>query len=183
MNQAQTRLAAQAADLFPETLLVQRAGSRIYTTSLKVAEYSGKRHTEVLRAIDAKMSMLSASFRERNFASAKYLDKQKKPRLMYEMSEEGFVMAMMGFTGAQAVRWQEVFIEAFMAQRAELAAVQARYLAALDAIRPCLRPVVEGTQAGQSRAAIARPLGKSAAAITYHRRSARRLGLLWGRRS
>ncbi|WP_238945326.1 Rha family transcriptional regulator [Allofranklinella schreckenbergeri] len=165
-------------DLFPETLLVSRQGQRIYTTSLKVAEYSGKRHTEVLRAMDTKMSLFSAGFRERNFASAKYLDKQKKPRLMYEMSEEGFAMTMMGFTGPKAVRWQEAFIEAFMAQRAALNAVQARYAAALDMVRPCLRPVVQDAAAGLPRRHTAQALGKSPAAITYHRRRARALGLM-----
>ncbi len=31
-------------DLFPETLLVNRRGERIYTDSKKVAEYTKKRH-------------------------------------------------------------------------------------------------------------------------------------------
>lgn len=36
----------------PETLLVSREGDRVFTTSLKVAEYFHKRHTHVLRAIE-----------------------------------------------------------------------------------------------------------------------------------
>lgn len=169
-------------DLFPETLLVSRQGERIYTTSLKVAEYSGKRHREVLRAIENKLKALSKGFRERNFAltirpvpGPKGAVRQEK---MYEMSEEGFAMTMMGFTGPKAVRWQEAFIEAFMAQRAALTAMQARYAAALDMVRPCLRPVVQDAAAGLPRRHTAQALGKSPAAITYHRRRARALGLM-----
>lgn len=165
-------------DLFPETLLVSRRGERIYTTSLKVAEFSSKRHTEVMRAIENKLKVLPASFRERNFALASYLDKQGKPRPMYEMTEEGFALTMMGFTGKDAVLWQVDFIEAFMVQRAALAQMTARYAHALDVVRPNLRPVVEGTQDGLTRAAIAAPLGKSCASVSYHRHVARRLGLL-----
>lgn len=165
-------------DLFPETLLVSRQGDRIYTTSLKVAEFSKKRHTEVLRAIETKLMVLPEKFSQRNFASAIYLDRQKKPRLMYEMSEEGFALTMMGFTGKEALQWQVDFIDAFMAQRAALAQLTARFAHALDQIRPCLRPVTEATEQGLSRIAIGGPLGKSPASITYHRRSARRLGLL-----
>ncbi|MDR2155923.1 MAG: Rha family transcriptional regulator [Burkholderiaceae bacterium] len=169
-------------DLFPETLLVQRQGEHIYTTSLKVAEFSKKRHTEVLRAIETKLEVLPEDFRQRNFASANYLDRQKKPRQMYEMTEEGFALTMMGFTGPKAVQWQVDFIEAFMAQRAALMQITARYAHALDMVRPSLRPVVEGTERGLRRTAIAGPLGKSANAITYHRRQARHLGLLaWPR--
>ena len=39
-------------DLFPETLLVQRNGERIYTTSLKVAEHFHKAHRNVVRSIE-----------------------------------------------------------------------------------------------------------------------------------
>ncbi|MGB4227736.1 MAG: Rha family transcriptional regulator [Candidatus Dechloromonas phosphoritropha] len=165
-------------DLFPETLLVSRQGERIYTTSLQVAEFSRKRHTEVLRAIETKLMVLPEGFRQRNFASATYLDRQKKPRLMYEMSEEGFAMTMMGFTGQESIRWQVDFIEAFMAQRAALAQLTARYAHVVDVIRPNLRPTVEGTEAGLNRAAISERLGKSTCAVTYHRNQARRLGLL-----
>lgn len=168
-------------DLFPETLLVSRRGERIYTTSLKVTEFSNKRHTEVLRAIENKVKLLPVDFSRRNFALAEYLDAQKKPRRMYEMTEEGFALTMMGFTGKEAVQWQVMFIEAFMSQRAELQAATARYARALDLVRPTLRPVVEGTDQGLGRAAIAGPLGKSCSAVTYHRSAARRLGLLAGK--
>ena len=84
---------------------------------------------------------------------------------------------MMGFTGKEAVQWQVEFIEAFVAMRAQLQAREARFAHALDQVRTFLRPVVEGTEQGLDRSTIAEPLGKSANAITYHRRQARRFGL------
>ena len=165
-------------DLFPETLLVARAGDHIYTTSLKVAECSKKRHKDVLRAIEGKLKVLPISFNGRNFALVEYVDAKGEKRPMYEMTEEGFALTMMGFTGKDAVQWQVAFIEEFMAQRAALMQRTTRFAAALDQVRPSLRPVVEGTQGGLKRAAIAAPLGKSCAAVTYHRGQARRLGLL-----
>lgn len=178
-----TQQGVHAPDLFPETLLVQRAGSRIYTTSLKVAEHFHKQHKNVLRDIDTLRAKLAEiGDRELKFEltirqvpGPKGAMRQEK---IYEMTEEGFALLAMSFTGAQALRWKLDFLNAFRQMQAELAAAQARYVAALDAVRPCLRPVVEGTQAGLGRAAIAQPLGKSAAAITYHRRRARLLGLL-----
>ena len=165
-------------DLFPETLLVIQRNGRAIVTSLTVAEHSGKRHTDVLRAIENKSKALSEGFRRRNFASAEYLDGQKKPRLMYEMTEEGFAMTMMGFTGKEATQWQEEFIEAFVAMRTQLYAKKESFAAAFDKVRPFVRPIVEATEQGLSRAAIAGPLGKSPGAITYHRRQARLFGLI-----
>jgi Rha family phage regulatory protein len=165
-------------DLFPETLLVTLQGDRVYTTSRKVAEFSGKRHDDVLKAIDNKLKALPEDFRRRNFAESFYLNQQKKRQRMVEMTEEGFAMTMMGFTGKQAGQWQVDFIEAFMAQRAALAQITARYADALDIVRPCLRPTVEGTEQGANRASIAGTLGKSVGAVSYHRNQARRFGLL-----
>lgn len=165
-------------DLFPETLLVTQRDGMAIVTSLRVAEHSGKRHTDVLRAVESKFNDLPEAFRRRNFASATYLDRQKKPRSMYEMTEEGFALTMMGFTGKDALLWQVEFIEAFVAMRAQLRAREARFAAAFDQVRPFVRPVVESTERGLSRSATAAPLGKSPGAITYHRRQARRFGLL-----
>ena len=135
-------------NLFPETLLVSLDRGQPVTDTLKVAHFFGKHHRDVLRAVRRAIERIQDPGRLRNFARSSYLNEQ----------------------------WR--FIDAFNAAQIELAATEARYLAALDQIRPALRPVVEGTAAGHSRAAIAQPLGKSVGAISYHRRTARRLGLL-----
>lgn len=169
------------ADLFPETLLISRQGDRIYTTSIKLAEHFGKRHDDVLKLIRKVISQSPAEELLRNFAeqSAPYVLKGKvRQRPFFELSHDGFAIVAMSFTGAEAMTWKWKFLAAFRALEAELNARTARYAAALDQVRPMLRPVVECTEAGYSRADIAAPLGKSPAAITYHRRTARRLGLL-----
>ena len=166
------------SDLFPETLLVSRQGDRIFTTSLTVATFSKKRHKDVLKAIENKLAMLPEAFSRRNFAPSDYKNERGKTYPMYEITEEGFALTMMGFTGKEAVQWQVEFIEAFVAMRAQLQAREARFSAVLDQVRPYLRPVVEATERGLSRAEIAEPLNKTPGAITYHRGQARRFGLL-----
>ena len=49
---------------------------------------------------------------------------------------------------------------------------------ALRLLRPTCVEVAQLTKYGLSRSAIATRLGKSPASVTYHRRTARRLGLL-----
>jgi Rha family phage regulatory protein len=170
-------------DLFPETLLVSRDGERIFTTSLKVAEHFRKRHKNVLRDI-AKIifDLNDEAFSRLNFEPRNYTYKtgkeQLREALMYEISEEGFALLVMGFTGREALGWKRDFLNAFMTMRRALAQLIARYADALDIVRPCLRPVVEGTERGLPRLAIAEPLGKSVASVSYHRRRARELGLL-----
>ena len=83
----------------------------VTTTSLKVAEFFNKRHTEVLRTI--QNLECSPEFRQRNFASAEYLDKQGKPRPMIEMTKDGFTFIAMGFTGKEAAKFKEDHINAF----------------------------------------------------------------------
>lgn len=83
----------------------------VTTTSLKVAEFFNKRHTEVLRTI--QNLECSPEFRQRNFASAEYLDKQGKPRPMIEMTKDGFTFIAMGFTGKEAAKFKEDYINAF----------------------------------------------------------------------
>jgi len=81
------------------------------TTSLKVAEAFGKRHTDVLRSI-AKLEC-SGEFRQRNFASAEYTDAQGKPRPMFTITRDGFAFLASGFTGKEAAQWKEKYIAAF----------------------------------------------------------------------
>lgn len=168
-------------DLFPETLLVSALGGHSFTTSLKVAEHFGKLHRHVLRDVQAILQDLNESkigLIAPSFEPAEYLDSRGRAKPMYHLSRDAFSLLAMGFTGTKALVWKVQFLAAFNAMEAQLHANTARYAAALDQLRPNLRPIVEATQAGHSRAAIAAPLGKSCNAVTYHRRSARRLGLL-----
>lgn len=169
-------------DLFPETLLVSRIGERIYTTSVKMAEHFGKRHDNVMTIIRRVLADTPAAERLLNFeesfgyfASANGAMRQ---RPIYELTHDGFAVVAMGFTGPEAMAWKWAFLSAFRQQEAELAAANARYLAALDQIRPSLRPVVRHFEDGLPRRATAAHLGKTVGSVSYHRGQARRLGLL-----
>lgn len=81
------------------------------TDSLRVANGFKKRHTDVLRAIDNLEC--DENFRQRNFASATYADKQGKPRRSIIMSKDGFAMLVMGFTGKRAAEFKQGYIEQF----------------------------------------------------------------------
>lgn len=81
------------------------------TTSLKVAKYFQRNHRDVLRAL--RELDCSADFSVRNFALTEYIDNQGKPRPMYEMTKNGFVFLVMGFTGKQAALFKESYIAAF----------------------------------------------------------------------
>ena len=81
-----------------------------------VAEYFGKQHKDVLRAI--KMLDCSADFQERNFALSFYINDigrngGKKQNPMYYMTRDGFTFLVMGFTGKIAARFKEGYINAF----------------------------------------------------------------------
>ncbi len=154
-----------------------------FTTSRAVAERFGKRHKNVLRDIENLLAdMPDPAFRELNFEPTIYEvpgpkgATRREPE--YRLTHDGFALLAMGFTGRDALAWKVAFLQAFNALEAELAERTARYAVALDTLKPNLRPTVEGTEAGQSRAAIGATLGKSTGAVSYHRRCARRLGLL-----
>ena len=154
-------------------------GGQPFTTSRAVAERFGKHHKNVLRDIEAVcVDLADPEFSRLSFEPRDYKDSRGKNQPEYRMTRDGFVLLAMGFKGAPAMAWKVQFLKAFNALEAELAARTARYAAALDVVRPALRPVVEGTEQGLGRAAIAQPLGKTANAVTYHRNQARRLGLL-----
>lgn len=84
---------------------------QIKTDSLKVADAFGKRHTHVLRAIESLDC--PNEFREPNFGLANYIDEQGKPRPMYEMTKDGWMFLVMGFTGEKAAQIKIAFINAF----------------------------------------------------------------------
>lgn len=90
------------------------------TTSIKVAEHFGKRHDTVLRAI--RNLECSDGFAQRNFAECQRINTlaNGKPEPYYEITRDGFVFLAMGFTGKEAAKWKEAYIEAFNAMEREL---------------------------------------------------------------
>ena len=91
--------------------LVKNDGEKIKTTSLVIAEKFFKEHRNVIRAIeDLKCS---DSFRLRNFEQSKFVNSQGKTFECYEMTKDGFMFLVMGFTGERAGQIKESFIDAF----------------------------------------------------------------------
>ncbi len=102
--------------------LVSIDGNMPKTTSIAVAQFFGKRHADVLRAID-KIDC-SDDFRQRNFAlvmeSMTYTDKNGSAKTKAtkrvascNMTKDGFMFLVMGFTGKKAALLKEAYIKEF----------------------------------------------------------------------
>jgi Rha family phage regulatory protein len=98
---------------------VIEAHGHICTTSMKIAEAFGKQHKDVLR----KLQTLDCSnnFTERNFTLCHKNNELQngKPQPFYQITKDGFMFLVMGFTGKKAAAIKEAYIELFnaMAQR------------------------------------------------------------------
>ncbi|HDX9111808.1 TPA: Rha family transcriptional regulator [Klebsiella michiganensis] len=91
--------------------MVTTLDNKIITTSLKVADYFGKRHKDVLRAI--RNLKCSDDFIQRNFAPIDFIDKNGDIQPMYNITRDGCMMLVMGFTGKTAAAVKECYINAF----------------------------------------------------------------------
>lgn len=90
-------------------------GDQLKTTSLKVAEFFGKQHKDVLKKIDSLDC--SPEFSSANFSAhvqkvniGKGATRESK---YYEMTKDGFMFLVMGFTGKAAAQIKEAYIYAF----------------------------------------------------------------------
>lgn len=91
---------------------------RAVTTSIAIAEFFGKRHDNVLRAI-ANVEC-SEKFNALNFEGVTYTDAKGEKRPMYQITKNGFVFLVMGFTGKKAAAFKEAYIAEFDRMEAEL---------------------------------------------------------------
>lgn len=90
---------------------------QLWTTSQELAEKFGKRHKNVLEAIDRVMGEVSTEFRALNFRPVEIIEENAiggsvKTRTIY-LSRGGFSIVAMGFTGKKALAWKVKFITAF----------------------------------------------------------------------
>jgi Rha family phage regulatory protein len=100
----------------------------VTTTSLQVAQFFGKRHRDVMRAIKNLLNELPESD-ARNFAQtcvdtkiegAANVQGATRQDPTYRMNRDGFMLLAMGFTGKDALRWKLTYIAAFNRMEAEL---------------------------------------------------------------
>lgn len=97
----------------------------VTTTSTQVAQFFGKRHDNVLRAIRALIRETASDDRFLNFEETVEVRENPSggaPISMpaYRMDREGFMLLAMGFTGKEALRWKLAYIAAFNRMEAEL---------------------------------------------------------------
>lgn len=81
------------------------------TNSLKVAEAFGKFHKNIIQKIETLEC--SEEFNRLNFKPVEYLDAKGEKRPVYEMTKDGFMFLVMGFTGKKAAAVKEAYINAF----------------------------------------------------------------------
>lgn len=98
--------------------LVFIENNRVVTDSLTVAEAFGKEHARVLR--DIRELGCSEEFRVGNFAESTYLNKQGRPTPKNLITQDGFTLLVMGYTGQKAMEFKEKYIMEFRRMEATL---------------------------------------------------------------
>lgn len=94
-----------------ENLIQVNSNNTPITTSLKIAEVFGRQHKNVMRAIN--QMYMPKNFRELNFEPSSYTNEQNKEQPMYNITKDGFVLLVMGFTGKKATEFKIAYINAF----------------------------------------------------------------------
>lgn len=94
--------------------LVQIENNQPVTSSLQVAESFRKRHSDVIRTIEDKLSSTQNCVQyQKMFLEDSYEDKSGKRNKMYLMNKDGWTFIAMGFTGKKADEFKLRYIEAF----------------------------------------------------------------------
>ena len=104
--------------------LVFLQNDQALTTSLKVAEYFGKRHDRVLRAVENAISNKNGDVKN-CFLKSSYKDEKGEYRPMYYLNRDGFTFVVMGFTGVKAAKFKWDYIQAFNKMEQKIAQLSA----------------------------------------------------------
>ncbi|EEG6274394.1 transcriptional regulator [Salmonella enterica subsp. enterica] len=91
---------------------------RAVTTSVAVAEYFRKLHKNVIQKIE--MLDCSPEFTRLNFKPSEYTDATGRTLPAYQITKNGFVFLVMGFTGKKAAAFKEAYIAEFDRMENEL---------------------------------------------------------------
>ena len=78
--------------------------------SRTIAEKFGKEHKKVMRAID---NLTGQNWRVKSMFSTSHYTLRGKTYPEYLMNRDGFSLLVMGFTGASALEWKLMYIDAF----------------------------------------------------------------------
>ncbi len=101
--------------------LVFKSGNEAETDSRRVAKAFGKRHDNVIYAIESLAC--SPEFSALNFKESYEINKlaNGRPIKFYRITEKGAMLLIMGFNGKEAMAVKERFIEAFAEMREQIA--------------------------------------------------------------
>ncbi|EJP5182702.1 Rha family transcriptional regulator [Salmonella enterica] len=91
---------------------------RAVTTSMAVALYFKKMHKNVIQKIE--LLDCSPEFNRLNFKPVDYTDAKGEKRPAYQITKDGFVFLVMGFTGKKAAAFKEAYIAEFNRMEATL---------------------------------------------------------------
>lgn len=104
---------------------ITTTNAKLVTTSLKVAEAFGRLHKNVIRAIenvDCSDEFASAHFLAHvELVQAGAVKRESK---VYQITKDGFMFLVMGFTGKKAAQIKEAYINAFNAMADKLSELQ-----------------------------------------------------------
>lgn len=93
--------------------LVYLKNEQAVCDSLQVAEKFGKRHSDVIRAIENLLANDSTQNCVQCIKPSKYKDASGKYNKKYLLNKDGFVFLAFGFTGKEADAWKWKYIDAF----------------------------------------------------------------------
>lgn len=100
-------------------IIINNNGGTLTVPSMQVAENFGKRHSDVLEAIEnmkTENSVLKNMFIESTYK----VEGNNKTYKCYDLTRDGFSLLVMGFTGKKALEWKLKYIEAFNLMEAKL---------------------------------------------------------------
>ncbi|WP_416729240.1 Rha family transcriptional regulator [Fictibacillus sp. JL2B1089] len=103
--------------------LVFIENKKIVTDSITIAEAFGKEHKHVLR--DINELGCSQDFRQSNFGLSTYKSVQGKELPKYFITQDGFTLLAMGYTGKVAMEFKEKYINEFNRMKQELQSLYA----------------------------------------------------------
>jgi len=108
----------EMVEVLPASAEVVIINRQAKATSLAIAKAFDKNHRDVLKSI--RNLECSEEFTERNFAPSEYTDPTGRKLPMYELTRDGAVFLIMGYTGKEAARFKEAYINAFNRMESEI---------------------------------------------------------------
>ncbi|CAK2871934.1 Rha family transcriptional regulator [Vibrio crassostreae] len=118
-----TTLSSPIASATSSDLVFVSSTNDLVTDSLHIAKYFGKEHKNVLRKIRALEC--SEEFRSAHFCAYPYTNEQNgETYTTFQMTKDGFMFLVMGFSGKRAAEIKERYIGAFNDMQKQLTVAQ-----------------------------------------------------------